>query len=356
MTPHDAVAELLGAYALDALEPDEMAMVTAHLATCPRCAAEVDEYRSVAALLANAGGDAPQGLWDRISSELQAPTTTAPDLPPRLVPDLARHARRVEDSAADGTAPAADGAAASARGSAPAAGSAASGAGGIASDDDRPPLAPGAAGLAPGGSGAEGRLSDGAGSDANPPERRRSGGASPGGAPAGGGPAARRARQRWQRMALAAVAGAAAVVIALLAVQVGQLDGRVSTLNALASHQNMPALAEQALADPQAQHVALVDASLPSRTLADLVILPDGTAYLVESSLPALPPTETYQLWGVIDGQAISLGLLGPRPGVEAFTFDASAPLRKFAVTAEPAGGVVMSTSAPVAAGTVHGE
>lgn len=315
MTPHDAVAELLGAYALDALEAEETAVVAAHVATCPRCAAEVDEYRSVAALLANAGGDAPQGLWDRISSELQAPTTAAPDSPPRLLPRAELRSGRADGRGDRGVAP---------------------------GDDRQAPFAGGTA---------EGPAAGGGPAASGPSGRDRTDGA-----PAGSGPAARRARSRWQRSVLAVAGAAAAVVIALLAVQVGQLDGRVGTLNALASRQNMPALAEQALADPQAQHVALVDASLPRRTLADLVILPDGTAYLVESSLPALPPTETYQLWGVIDGQAISLGLLGRRPGVEAFTFDASTPVRQFAVTAEPAGGVVMSTSAPVAAGTVHGD
>lgn len=164
----------------------------------------------------------------------------------------------------------------------------------------------------------------------------------------------RRSQRRWRASAIGAIAAVAAVAIALLAVQVGRLDSRVGTLSALANRQSMPALAEQALADPQAQHVALVDSSVPGRTVADLVILPDGTAYLVESTLPPLPANQTYQLWGMVSGQAVSLGLLGSHPGVEAFSLDPDAPLRQFAVTAEPAGGVVISNHAPVAEGTVR--
>jgi hypothetical protein len=36
----------------------------------------------------------------------------------------------------------------------------------------------------------------------------------------------------------------------------------------------------------------------------------------------ALGPDRTYQLWGVIGDQVISLGVLGARPGVEPFTVD----------------------------------
>jgi hypothetical protein len=69
---HDQLSELLGAYALDALDGDELQALEAHLPTCPRCRAELREHREVTALLANAGGDAPAGLWDRIAGSLDA--------------------------------------------------------------------------------------------------------------------------------------------------------------------------------------------------------------------------------------------------------------------------------------------
>jgi anti-sigma factor RsiW len=69
---HDRVVDLLGAYALDAVEPDENALVEEHLARCPRCSAELDELRQVAADLAVADGLAshqpPADMWERIAS------------------------------------------------------------------------------------------------------------------------------------------------------------------------------------------------------------------------------------------------------------------------------------------------
>ena len=68
---HDEVAELLGAYALDAVDADEAAEVEAHLLDCPRCRDEVAHHREVAAALAYAGASAPDGLWGRIAATLE---------------------------------------------------------------------------------------------------------------------------------------------------------------------------------------------------------------------------------------------------------------------------------------------
>jgi anti-sigma-K factor RskA len=68
---HREIEELLGAYALDAVEADVAAQIEIHLRGCPRCRAEVNAHREVATLLGNAGADAPDGLWDRIVSSLE---------------------------------------------------------------------------------------------------------------------------------------------------------------------------------------------------------------------------------------------------------------------------------------------
>ena len=68
---------MLGVYALHALDPDEHDLVEAHLEDCPRCQQEVRGHREVATLLGNAGGVAPEGLWDRIASRLE-------ELPPPM--------------------------------------------------------------------------------------------------------------------------------------------------------------------------------------------------------------------------------------------------------------------------------
>jgi hypothetical protein len=78
---HEEIQELLGAYALDAVEPEEAEAVERHLLTCPRCRAEVEGHREVASMLGNSGADAPDGLWDRIASQLD-------DTPPPMRLDL----------------------------------------------------------------------------------------------------------------------------------------------------------------------------------------------------------------------------------------------------------------------------
>ena len=63
---HDEIVELLGAYALDAVDPDERAVVERHLETCDGCRREVAEFHEVAAMLSSAAVD---GLpaWTEIS-------------------------------------------------------------------------------------------------------------------------------------------------------------------------------------------------------------------------------------------------------------------------------------------------
>lgn len=69
----DQYTDVLGAYALDAVEADEQIQIERHLRTCPWCSAEVAEHREVAALLSQSGTDAPEGVWDRIVAELSPP-------------------------------------------------------------------------------------------------------------------------------------------------------------------------------------------------------------------------------------------------------------------------------------------
>lgn len=93
MSPtHDDIVELLGAYALDAVDDDERVLVRGHLAECARCRAEVQEHQEVATFLAHGGGDAPAGLWERIAGSLEesppglrlvAADPTAPPVPAR---------------------------------------------------------------------------------------------------------------------------------------------------------------------------------------------------------------------------------------------------------------------------------
>jgi anti-sigma-K factor RskA len=168
MSEHDSneLDELLGAYALDALDEHERRRVDEYLAVNPRAAAEVAAHREVATMLAYTGTDAPAGLWERIASELDEP---APQPGPELAKVLPMNER-----------------------------------------------------------------------------------------------------------------------------------------------------------DP---------------TVVEAVVDQDGHGFLLASELPALPNDQTYQLWGIIGEQVISIGVLGPHPELETFTVKGD--LAGLAVTIEPAGGVV---------------
>lgn len=73
MTEHDVAAELLGAYALDAIDSEEASAIERHLDRCPRCRDELRLHRATAAALAEVGGPAPDGLWDRLVQHLEEP-------------------------------------------------------------------------------------------------------------------------------------------------------------------------------------------------------------------------------------------------------------------------------------------
>jgi anti-sigma-K factor RskA len=70
MMSHEEASDLLGAYALDAVDGDEFTELEEHLATCPRCRAELDSLREVAAAMGNSVEPLPEGLWSQIASRL----------------------------------------------------------------------------------------------------------------------------------------------------------------------------------------------------------------------------------------------------------------------------------------------
>ncbi len=86
---HQEAAELLGVFAVDAADPDEAALVEAHLAECPRCRAELDALREVAGALGTANDQPPPELWERIQRQLDVPSSFA--VAPAM-PELARSA------------------------------------------------------------------------------------------------------------------------------------------------------------------------------------------------------------------------------------------------------------------------
>ena len=272
---HPQIQELLGAYALDAVEADEAALVAEHIEECPSCRDEVAGHREAAALLAHVGAPAPAGVWDKIAMEL-------------------------------------------------------------------------------GGAGADDALADeadrAAAEIASLAERRAEGSGlrrAPDARPLGSAPAA---RGWFERRAQAVLLSAAAVVIAVLGVQLIRTEQRLDRAQEAAAARSLNDAALVASADPDARHVRLK--SDDGSRQADAVLLPNGQAYLLVHSLPELSKDQTYQLGAVVGDQKISVGVLGPKPTVTAFHYDDEPSV--LAVTAERAGGVVASEKQAVMVGFVE--
>lgn len=242
---HAEIQDLLGVYALDAVDHEESDLIEVHLRDCPRCRAEVAAHRETAAVLAHSGSSAPPGVWERIAGSLE-------EAPPKL--DMAK-----------------------------------------------------VVALKP---------------------RRRS----------------------VPIPIAAAVAVVAAAVIAVLGVQVDRLDNRTDTLESALGNTGLDQAVQVALFDEGARRVDL--RSSDGVTLAHAVVRESGEAYFVPQALPALTADQTYQLWAVVDDRAVSVGVLGARPGVSAFKI-AGSGVTVLAVTTEEAGGVVASTKTPVMQGAL---
>ncbi len=235
---HADIQELLGAYAIDAVDADEATLIDAHVAECPRCRGEVAEHREAATLLSFTGAAAPEDLWSRIAAGLEETP------PPLRIP-------------------------------------------------------------------------------AQLPVRR---------------PAKR---------LFAAVAAIAAAVIGVLGVQVVRQSERIDRLAAISDQRGLDQAAAAAAVTPGARTVRLQ--SNDGTRVVDAVVLPDGHGYLVRADLPSLGRDRTYQLWGVIGAQTISLGVLGDHPTITAFR--AAGPLAALAISSEHAGGAVAPTTSPIVQG-----
>ncbi|MCU1504867.1 MAG: hypothetical protein JWM12_4221, partial [Ilumatobacteraceae bacterium] len=86
--------ELLGAYALDAVDEQERRDVEEYLRVSPTAAAEVDQHRETAAMLGWSPVAPPEGLWERIAASLEeAPPAPSGELA-RVIPMSAGRRRR----------------------------------------------------------------------------------------------------------------------------------------------------------------------------------------------------------------------------------------------------------------------
>ena len=151
-------------------------------------------------------------------------------------------------------------------------------------------------------------------------------------------------RRRWTTAAALGVAAAAAAVAAVITVAVVR-DPSPSP----AALDSMAQVFDRAMSDPDATRVVLSSDDASQRAVA--VVEPGGLGLVSLRDLPELGDDRTYQLWGVIDDEVISLGVLGNRPQVEPFTVDGN--LSALVVTDEVAGGVTSSEQPALLSGRV---
>jgi hypothetical protein len=235
--------ELLGAFALDAVDADEREQIEEYLEQNPRARAEVTEHREVAAMMSLVGGQAPDGVWDRIADEIATDAAAQGPVPQlRLVPV-----------------------------------------------DEKP-------------------------------------------------------KRKWWGVALGSVAAAAIAVLGLTVVHQGQ---RIDDLEAVTAQDSVVVGAAEAMTDPNARLTSLTTDD--GATMADVVVQPDGQGYLVPRTMPTLASDRTYQLWGAIGDEVVSLGVLGNEPTVAAFHTDPR--VQAILITDEVRGGVPVTQQAPLSQG-----
>jgi hypothetical protein len=116
---------------------------------------------------------------------------------------------------------------------------------------------------------------------------------------------------------------------------------------------DLEAAFERAADRPGAREVAL--ARPEGGDVARAVLLPDGSGYLRNDGMTALPPGKTYQLWALSEAGgetvAISAGALGSDP--RAVAFHTSGPVSGLGLTVEDAPGVVTSSQPMYASAAV---
>ena len=108
------------------------------------------------------------------------------------------------------------------------------------------------------------------------------------------------------------VASVAAVLAVLLGIQVAHLNNQVGHLQAVVTPGLSSGFSRAGTTVHQTGELVpggTPSANSPSVTVA---VTSSGAAYLIPQDLSKLSSHMTYQLWGQIDGQMISLGLLVP--------------------------------------------
>ena len=124
--------------------------------------------------------------------------------------------------------------------------------------------------------------------------------------------------------------GVAAVLLALL--------GSLFVVDAVRSDPVISAYdgVVRQLADPSSGELAVT-----------VVTAGDGSSVATAENLPPLPSSQTYQLWSVVGGEVVSVGVLGSNPTDVQLRIEGEPTV--LALSVERAGGVAVSAVDPVA-------
>ena len=154
---------------------------------------------------------------------------------------------------------------------------------------------------------------------------------------------------RRAKVTAGAFAVAAAALVGVLSIGLVRADNHVAQLNSALSAASQ-SVVDQVLETPG--HVNVTLNGSHSAGLAKFVML-DGRGYLVSSTMTTLSSDKTYQLWGIIGGKPISIGLMGTKPSHVYFSVEGAKSPSELAITVEPAGGSVAPSSPIVASGNI---
>ena len=155
---------------------------------------------------------------------------------------------------------------------------------------------------------------------------------------------------RRTRGVFAAVALGAAACIIALAIGLANANDHVARLQQALSSASA-SVVQTALATPGHRVVQLESAA--HVTVAEFVILPNGHGYLVSATMPPLAPGQTYQLWGIVGGSPVSIGVMGRSPSSVSFTLASVPRPTALAVTVQRSGGSLKPSKTIAASGAV---
>lgn len=143
---------------------------------------------------------------------------------------------------------------------------------------------------------------------------------------------------------MATAVAVAAAVTAVVSVSLVRSAERLGDLEERLASGSIQQAAIAADTDPTNAHMTMT--SEDGQYVVDAVVTDSRRGFLVDGELPELPQGRAYQLWGLSEEGAVSLGMIGRKVIPTAFVLPVGA--EGLAITSEDWSGAITPTSAPV--------